>query len=114
MRIPIALAVVGLGGTLCAQQSWVPLGPDDADWPSLSSVVDLRMVVDPLNNPVVAFRDQSTNARATVRRWTGAVWMPVGNAGFSAGVANDMSLALDSSGQPVVAYADDANGGRAT
>jgi len=35
-----------------------------------------------------------------------ADWTQIGSAGFSAGTANFISLALDSSGTPYVAYQD--------
>ena len=41
-------------------------------------------------------------------------WAVVGSAGFSAGTANYVSLALDSTGMPFVAYADVGNANKAT
>ncbi|MCW5198550.1 thrombospondin type 3 repeat-containing protein [Desulfobulbus sp. F3] len=43
-----------------------------------------------------------------------ADWEKVGAAGFSAGEAWSLSLALDSSGRPCVAYSDEANSGKAS
>ncbi len=42
------------------------------------------------------------------------MWQNVGNAGFSAGVASDISLAFSPSGQPYVAYEDYGNAEKAT
>jgi hypothetical protein len=41
-------------------------------------------------------------------------WVNVGNAGFSAGIADTTSLALDSSGTPFVAFKDGGNSDKAT
>ena len=41
-------------------------------------------------------------------------WNPVGSAGFSGGVSEYTSLAIDKSGTPYVVYSDYANSGRAT
>jgi len=42
------------------------------------------------------------------------VWTAVGPAGFSAGSAYNIALALNGSGQPCIFFADNANGNRAT
>ena len=54
--------------------------------------------------------------RATVQKLVseGGGWTVVGNAGFSAGPANYVSLALDSTGTPFVAYSDGNAGSKAT
>jgi hypothetical protein len=50
----------------------------------------------------------------TLTAWADGTWQPVGTAGFSAGQAINLSLALDSNNTPYVAYSDDANGDKAT
>lgn len=44
----------------------------------------------------------------------GETWEPVGNAGFSAGEARSISIAINDNGTPYVAYSDWANGEKAT
>ena len=41
-------------------------------------------------------------------------WVAVGKVGFSAGIAQDLSIAIDGNGTPYVAYMDKANGFKAT
>ena len=50
----------------------------------------------------------------TLTAWADGTWQPVGTAGFSAGNAYYLSLALDSNNTPYAAYADDANGDKWT
>ena len=47
-------------------------------------------------------------------KFDGTNWVNVGNAGFSAGVADYTSLAITSDGTPYVAYRDGGNSGEAT
>jgi hypothetical protein len=53
-------------------------------------------------------------ALVTVPGAAQAGWQQVGAAGFSAGEANAISLAVDKNGTPYVAYSDTANGGKAS
>jgi hypothetical protein len=75
------------------------------------------LAIDSLDSPYVAFPDTGTSGvpcKATVMKYTGGSWQTVGTAGFTAGRANDVSLALDSIGIPYVAYQDEANSYKAT
>jgi hypothetical protein len=56
--------------------------------------------------PYVAYEDTSSSYKASVMTFTGTGWVYVGNAGFSAGFTQVVSLAFNSSGQPYVAYGD--------
>ena len=56
--------------------------------------------------PYVAYEDSSSSYKASVMTFNGTGWVYVGNAGFSAGNTQTVSLAFNSSGQPYVAYGD--------
>ena len=73
--------------------------------------------------PYVAYVDAANGGKATLMQFVpdatppapvAGTWVPVGSPGFSAGAANNTSLALDGNGTPYVAYQDLANGFRAT
>lgn len=85
--------------------NWVYVGshgfsPGFSAWTSIAfSPVD--------NLPYVAFQDDLNDSyKATVMKFDGSVWVNVGSAGFSAGMASYTSLAFSPSGQPCVAYQD--------
>ena len=113
-RLALALTLTLCIGPFAQAQQWVPLGPDDGNWPSQGGTSYSSLKLDGTDNPVVAYQDDATGGKATVMRWNGSSWNAVGNPGFSAGVANFLSLALDASGNPVVAYSDNANLDRTT
>src|SRR4051812_45152120 len=50
--------------------------------------------------PYVAYADAWTGGKLTVMTYNGAAWVPVGNTDFTAGLAYDMSLAIDSNNVP--------------
>ena len=56
-------------------------------------------------NDAVAF----SGSGATVMKYNGTSWDNVGPAGFSAGQADDPSLAIDNTGTPFVAFKDTTN-----
>ena len=65
--------------------------------------------------PFVAYRDYANGEKATVQYYDAeGGWTVIGTAGFSAGQADYVSLALDSTGTPFVAYQDVANGNKST
>ena len=114
LRTTLAPAIfLVCSSTMHAQLAWLPLGPDDANWPSLGDSHYQDIALDGSGNPVVAHLD-GANGGLTVVRWNGAAWSVVGTPGISAGYAQYLSLALDAGGNPVVAYRDDANGGKTT
>jgi hypothetical protein len=60
----------------------------------------------------VGYEDNAYTNRATVLKYSGSSWSPVGAKGFSTGLTNDCSLGVN--GQPYLAYRDYDNGNRAT
>jgi hypothetical protein len=50
------------------------------------------------------------NYKASVIRWNGTSWLPVGNAAFSEGQISYPAIAISSNGTPYVAFKDDAQG----
>ncbi len=63
--------------------------------------------------PYVAYGDRANSGKATVMKFDGNEWETVGTAGFSAGKAWDMNLALCGS-TPYVAYTDMGNSDKVT
>jgi hypothetical protein len=72
------------------------------------------LAIDSSGTPYVAYLDEGTDCRATVRKYSGGSWRVVGTAGFSAGEVYYNSLAINSSGTPYLAYEDCENSGKAT
>jgi len=60
------------------------------------------------------FSEYGNSDKATVMKYDGSSWVNVGSAGFSAGGAGYISLAIDSNNTPYVAYQDNGNGDKAT
>ena len=108
----LALALL-LGTPLSARATgWNYIGS-----PRFSGRIDnISLALDSSNTPYVAFRDVNNAYKATVMKYNGTTssWEIVGAAGFSAGNAYGISLALDSSNTPYVAYSDTANSYKAT
>jgi len=76
----------------------------------------ISLAIDRNGTPYVVYSDVSNNKKATVMKYNSSsgIWVTVGNAGFSAGAATGMTIALDSTGTPYVAYEDLANSDKAT
>jgi hypothetical protein len=65
------------------------------------------LAFNPVNSqPYVAFEDTSSSYKATAMTFNGTDWVNVGNAGFSSGFTQCVSLDFTLSGQPYVAYGD--------
>jgi len=62
------------------------------------------------DTPYVAFTDNYNFSSLTVAKWTGSGWYPLGTPGFSFGVANYPSIAIDPAGMPYVAFCHQAIG----
>ena len=110
------LVTLSLATSLCVghelrAQQWVPLGPDDENWPCDQPFGDDGFALDPEGNPVIAMLTGYSDYRISVRRWTGSHWNSVGPVGF----ANSNSypcVATDLSEGFFVAYQDPDNGYR--
>lgn len=63
--------------------------------------------------PYLIYKDNDESSRATVKRYDGNDWVTVGDAGFSPGQVDDLSLSFDR-GTPYAAFKDWDNGGKAT
>ncbi len=96
--------------------NWVNVGnagfsTAEADW--------VCFAFSPSGEPYVAYKDWAlinnyVSYKATVMKFDGTSWVNVGNARFSDGEADNLSIAFSPSGQPYVAYADDGNSEKAT
>jgi hypothetical protein len=73
-----------------------------------NSAIYISLCIDSSHVPYVAYMDGDNGAKATVRVFNSVAndWDPVGTAGFSTGLAYDVSLCLDGDGVPYVVYED--------
>jgi hypothetical protein len=74
------------------------------------------IAIDASGNVYVAYTDVPNGQKATVMKYPagGGSWTAVGTAGFSAGDAQHLSIALDTGGTPYVVYTDWNYAGKAT
>ena len=74
------------------------------------------LAIDGSDVPYMAFVDAYYlyNNKASVFKFNGATWVPVGTEGFSAGTANYTSLAIDAAGSLYVAFQDGNSSSKAT
>ncbi len=97
--------------TKAASGDWENVGPsaigDNGYWPSLA--------FNPLTyEPYIAYRDNTNNWRATVKKFSGSSWGDVGIPGMSYASAAYTQIAFSGSGEPYVAYRDSARSGKAS
>lgn len=105
-----------------SQQPWYNYSPTDYAWKNVGDagfsqcgVAFVSLAFNPTNGtPYVAFQDEITGQKATVMKFDGTHWVNVGNADFTAGEADDISLAFDPSGDPCISFVDCANSYKAT
>ncbi|MCX7111997.1 MAG: hypothetical protein NTX45_18095 [Proteobacteria bacterium] len=85
--------------------SWVTVGSAGF---SNGQVDYISLAFAPDGTPYLAYQDASTTPtkKATVSQFDGTNWVVVGSAGFSAGQANGVTLAIAQDGTLYVAYAD--------
>ncbi|BAU27111.1 putative repeat protein (TIGR02543 family) [Aneurinibacillus soli] len=73
---------------------------------SAGEAYDLSFAISPNGTPYVAYTDTVNGYRATVQKFNGSSWVPVGLVGFTAGYASKPSLAIAPDGTPYLAYGD--------
>jgi hypothetical protein len=83
---------------------------------SSSIAFEVMVALDPNDVPYVSYKDYANSYKATVMKYdsSSSSWVTVGSAGFSAGQAETMAIAINSSGVPYVAYKDYGNSNKAT
>jgi hypothetical protein len=77
-----------------------------------SDTYNSAIAIDNNNVPYVAYEnsgDSGVEFKSIVQKFNGTSWETVGSSGFSQGVADDISIALDGNNVPYVAYLDVAN-----
>ncbi|MDQ6419589.1 S-layer homology domain-containing protein [Paenibacillus sp. LHD-117] len=94
--------------------SWVTVGD-----PAFSTGIAYNpsLYVDNTGTPYLAYLDgldKSNGTEATVMKYDGDGWVPVGSGAVSSGSASFPSMFVDDNGIPYVAYTDDTNGYKAT
>ncbi|MFC5471344.1 S-layer homology domain-containing protein [Cohnella suwonensis] len=93
--------------------AWVTVGSAvfSASW---ADYISLSIATD--GTPYVAYMDGANSGKATVKKYdsVSSAWVTVGSAGFSAGLAEYISLSIATDGTPYVAYMDRANSSKAT
>ncbi|WP_118975833.1 hypothetical protein [Taibaiella koreensis] len=112
IRLALCWTSVLLGGTLLHAQSWTPAGPDAMDQPSKATTI-ANIVSDHAGGMIYAYKELLDN-KASVRKWDGSHWQPVGAPSFSGGVVDYLALAAAPSGTPYVVYKDYSATGKAT
>ncbi|MEI8201381.1 MAG: glycine-rich domain-containing protein [Bacteroidota bacterium] len=90
-------------------------------WQNVGSIVGFsdnntptHITLDTNGVPYVVYNDIANGNKATVKKFDGTNWVPVGVEGFSAGVIVSEKIAIDHNGTPFVAYSDLANSGKLT
>ena len=83
---------------------WVVLGIEGF---SKGAVDYTSIALDNNNTPYVAYVDNGTGKKVTVKKFTEGAWKTVGNEGFSAKKAKDVSIVFDKSNNPYVAYIEE-------
>ncbi len=89
---------------------WEPVG----SYISPAAGPSTAMALGSGETPYVVYIDGANSNVATVVKYNGSSWVPVGGGTISAPNASYVSIAIDNSDNIYVAYADGSNGGKAT
>ncbi len=93
--------------------AWAPVGP--AEGISTDGALYTSLAFAPDGTLYAAYKEMATvtpsaiDERATVLRFNGTAWAPVGPAGFTEGEVDDLRLAIGPEGAPYVAFRDHAH-----
>jgi hypothetical protein len=105
-------ALLAIPGSVGAVESWVPF-----DTKALGTTADVgrnqnALVFNPANNePYAVYTDWGDSYKISVKRYTGASWVTVGNSGFGNVSNNSTSLAFHPvTNEPYVSFADNVEG----
>jgi type IX secretion system substrate protein len=93
--------------------SWVNVGTPGVSV-SGGQTYETSLAIDQSGTPYVAYRDVALTQKATVIKYNGSSWVPVGSAGFSVSGAVNTSIAIDGTGTPYIAFEDYAKFRKAT
>jgi hypothetical protein len=74
----------------------------------------LSLATSPTGEPYVAFMDQNSMTRASVKKFDGYTWVNVDTAGFTPGMAAWIDLKFGPDGKPYLSFEDGGHFGRAT
>jgi hypothetical protein len=95
-------------------QSWEKLGNAPAS-DGVSTFTDIAITTD--GTVYIVYKEDGAGGnggyRAAVRKFDGAEWSQVGQAGFTANPVVSVSIEVDSDGTPYVAYTEEGNGYKA-
>jgi hypothetical protein len=80
----------------------------------MNEVADISFAQAQDGTPYVVYKDAWNGGKATVMKFTGDDWEPVGIPGFSPGSVNWPTIALDKNGTPYVAFVDSSSSSKAT
>lgn len=99
--------------------SWVNVGEarftqDQIEDAEYGSVEDLTLAFDSNDLPCVAFSHTSNNGKASVFKFDGSQWKPLGIAGFTDDYAYSTSIGIDGDDTVYVAFRDGANADKAS
>ncbi len=107
--LTVALAVALCSEVRLHAQQWVPLGPNDWNWPSVGKAYNPTLTLDASGLPLVGSRDFGYGGDFRVRRWNGTGWIALGANGFSLTGTLLSEMVLDGLGNPVIAGSDPSN-----
>lgn len=98
-----------LGGMAANAQSWTTVGVDGFTASGSGVANWQKLMIDQYNVPYLSYNDEGfglTAGTATVMKFDGSNWVPVGNAGFTAGLAHHSDLTFGNGDTLYFSYAN--------